>query len=347
MNEQRKTDNALLDNMDRFRMSRALGHVYVYLTRPVFERYGMAGETAIRQALRAFGRYRGQRWRKWHQEEGLPLNLESFITFVDIDSTRGCGGYNPETIIDPCYVEFQTTHCPLHEVCRENDFEHWGYIYCDEMHFEIMKVYQPKAIIEIHENLMKRDPGCHFYLMMPSLTPEDEIDRTPLRALAERNEKDPVGFTRFMLHREGIQVGMLYYFLARAVIDRFGAEGRSLVTESLQGMGARMGREIKANLEKAGLQTSWEAIWNNFPLAYKYAWGMKPEETGDERVFLAEMTGCPLAEVWGEIGDKELGPLYCRTIYPAIFRELSPAAEISTPRCQSKGDTACRFEFRI
>ena len=67
------------------------------LTKPVLEKYPREGEMAIRQGLRAFGRFRGERLRKWHNELGLPINMYSLITWWDIPSIRESGGIGEES----------------------------------------------------------------------------------------------------------------------------------------------------------------------------------------------------------------------------------------------------------
>jgi hypothetical protein len=342
-----KANMAEVEEMEKFLVSRVIGHMYMFLTKPVFEQFGMEGEKAIRKGLRTFGKFRGERIRKWHEEEGLPKNLESLMKFWDILSLRGCGGENPDLVITPYFGESITTHCPLHDVCREANFEHYGYVYCDEIHHEVVMAYHPKAIVEIHEDLMKGDAGCHFKFMMPQEMPEEQIDKSGLKALEKRVKENPVEFIRLMLKREGHVVGMLYHSISQAVIERFGQDGRAIVKSSLLEMGKKRGIELKEKLKKARIETTWGNICDHFDLAYKYAWEIHREDTSDDRLFVADVEYCPLAEIWNELGDRELGPIYCDNMYTAMFKELNGKAKIKIPQCISKGASKCRFEFKI
>lgn len=336
-----------VEDMRKFALSRAMGFIYLYLARPAIESWGMEGEKAIRKGLRNFGKHRGKRMRKWHDREGLPINVEALIKCWDILSVEGADAFNPETVMTPYFVEFTGDKCFLYNVCKEADWEHWGYLYCDEMHYECYRAYHPGIIVEIHENLMKGDSGCHFVQLMLPKTPEEQIDKSPLEALLKRFKENPVDFTRLMLQREGNHIANIYYWIATALIEKFGQEGRDMVESALVEMGKKRGQELKERLDRAGLEKTWANIWDNFDLAYKYAWKMKLEETADERSFVAKVEYCPLAEIWAELGDTELGPLYCDHTYGAIFKELNSGAKIKIPKCLSKGDKACRFEFRV
>jgi len=337
-----------LEDMERFLGTRVLGMVYLYLTKPVMEQFGMEGEKAIRKGLRALGKRRGERQRKWHEEEGLPRNIESQSNFWDILSHRSCGVINADRLVTPYYSNYYATRCPgMHDVCKEANFEHYGYMYCDEMHLEAAMAYHPKIILEIHENLMKGDAVCHFMKMMPPEIPEDKIDKSPLIALQNRIKENPIEFTRLMLKREPHVVGLLYYFISKEVIERFGKDGRAIVKSALIEMGKKRGSELKERLQKAELETKWENIWDHFDLAYKYAWKITRKDTSDDRAFVAEVEDCPLAEVWNELNDRELGPMYCDTVYRAMFQELNARTEIKISQCIAKGASTCKFEFRI
>ncbi|MEW6184252.1 MAG: L-2-amino-thiazoline-4-carboxylic acid hydrolase [Thermodesulfobacteriota bacterium] len=341
------TDTILLHDMERFVMSRAIGFIYLYPARAIIRRFGKEGEKAIRRACREFGKYRGERWKAWHMELGLPNNLESFATFNDTGSTQACGCFGPDMILTPYYTEFTAKHCPLHTTCQEQDFESEGYIYCDEMHLELLKGYNPAGVLEIHENLMKGDDGCHFMVVLPKERAEVQVDKSKIEAMLQEVRKNPVEYQRLMLKREGLFMGMLYYFITRTAIERFGREAQEAITASLLEMGKKRGQELKERLRKATTQPPWENIWDHFDLAYKYSWGMKQEKVSDDRSFQAIVESCPLAEIWKELGDKDIGPAYCDTQYTTMFKELNGQAEITIPRCLSKGDTQCRFEFRI
>ena len=62
---------------------------------------------------------------------------------------------------------------------------------------------------------------------------------------------------------------------------------------------------------------------------------------------LAEITYCPLAEVWKDLKDTEIGPMYCRTQYEATLKELGPEAEIEITQTMAEGARKCVLEFKL
>lgn len=325
-------------------MDRVFGLIYLHLTRPAFEKLGLEGERAVRNGLRAYGQFRGDRLRNWHLKEGLPINMESLLRYWDISSVRTSGCYADDAVFSPYYVEHPATNCSFFDVCKETDFTHYGYTYCDEIHQEICMAYQPRASVEIHENLMKGDSRCHFKWMMIPQLPEDKIDRSGYDRLEKRWKEAPLQKALFYLKKDVQVLGMLYYFLAKGLIEKFGEKGRTSVRVSLRELGHRRGMELKARLKEQGREPSLESIFADLP--YKYLWKMKLERpNGDLHVIVEH---CPLAEIWNDLGDKELGSMYCEIMYSSMLGQLLPRAEVRIATCMAKGEGSCRllFEFK-
>jgi hypothetical protein len=63
--------------------------------------------------------------------------------------------------------------------------------------------------------------------------------------------------------------------------------------------------------------------------------------------FVADVGSCPLAEIWNGLENKNIGPMYCDTMYTTMFKEiLNDQVKIKIPRCMTKGANKCRFEFK-
>ena len=207
--------------------------------------------------------------------------------------------------------------------------------------------YHPNAIVNIHECLMKGDEVCDFkYMMIPEI-PEEKIDRSGLEALEKKEKENPLEFAVFYLKRDTRDfIGNLYYCLADSLIKRFGEEGKRTVKSALIEIGRRRGRELKEKLKRAGLDMTWKNIFDNFDLPYKHVWKMKAEKS--DGTFEAQVEYCPLAELWNGLENKEVGPMFCETIYDHMFKELlGENAKIKIPQALAKGANRCKFEFKV
>ena len=96
-----------IKDINQLFVGRMLGSDLMFtLHAPLLHEFGFEGEKALRKGLRPYGRYRGERMRKWHESEGLPINLESTILFWDVSSIETCGCTGPGMIVEPYRLEF-------------------------------------------------------------------------------------------------------------------------------------------------------------------------------------------------------------------------------------------------
>jgi hypothetical protein len=257
------------------------------------------------------------------------------IRFWDILVVRVLGDI-ANMNLDPYFFEVNAPECVIHAVCKEASFEHYGYIFCEAMHPPLLQGYIPNAIFMLDKCLMLGDTLCHSKGIVPHQEgggPKKQIDRSIIESLEKKILDNPVEFTRFGLQGEARMIAMCYYFMAQAVIERFGQDGKEAMKASLIDMGAQRGKELKDKLEKAGAVTTWANIWDHFDLAYKYAWRMNIEKS-DDKLFMADVEYCPMAEIWGELGDEEIGSMYCDNMYTAMFKELNCVLSVSLHEIQ-------------
>ena len=321
-----------------FEVTSQWGYHYMYLARPVIEKYGKKGEVAVREGVRNLGVFRGRELKKWHEAEGLPLNMESFIRFWD------CGGkYLYETKYAPYEVLFQVPSCPMYEAWKDEGFEWFGYWLCDEMHQEITKTYNKDAIVEVHENLAKGDDFCDFHFMM---VPSGPTDRSSIEALNKKMEEQPEKYALRTLKQTVRCIGATYGFMAQAIVRHFGEDvGKDILIKANADLGEKRGRRIKERLEALGEPLTVKNIFEMFDFPYKRIWGIK--EVQSDGTYVAQADYCPFAEVWGEEGHLALGAFYCDAVYESLFRAFSKEADVRIPECLARKGNRCRFEFKL
>ncbi|MFX0203778.1 MAG: L-2-amino-thiazoline-4-carboxylic acid hydrolase [Candidatus Hodarchaeota archaeon] len=331
--------------IDLRRSLRVWAIVYFHFAKQIIEKLGTEGEKTLRRGLRAYAKFRGERLKELHKKQGLPINLETARRYWDLGMSPKSGTVDllPNTPIQ--HVRSKPTvdfGCPMYQVCKEGNFEHYGYIYCDEAHQEMFRAYNPNGVVEIHENIMKGDDFCGFDWLISEH--QGNIDRSVYKALEELEAKDPVGFAKTYLKGNARAMGVLYYFLSDALIKRFDKEGQRLVESALVEIGHRRGRELKETLAKAGLDVTWKSIFDNFDLPYKYVWNMQVKASNNH--FMADVDYCPLAELWNGLKNKQLGAMYCDIMYKAMFMELmGEESEIRVSSCMTKGAKKCKLEL--
>lgn len=311
-----------------------VGLFYMYIARPIFEKFGKKGEIAIRKGLRNYGYFRGEQMRKWHLQENIPINMESLQRYWD------CGYaymFLEEKIskgaqFSPYEVRQFEWKCPAYGMWEAENWTQFGYVYCDEIHQEITRGYHPKGVAEIHENLNKGDPRCTFVFIMP---PEENVDKSVYDSINKKIEDDPIAFGMNALKKTVIMVGSIYYYLAKAIVNDLGNEGKKTLVASLRDLGKKRAELIKETLRKSGKEVSLKNALDHFDLPYNLAWKISNEDK-------VVVHSCPLADLWKELGDKDLGALYCKNTYEPIFDALSIKAEVT--ECMMCGSDKCTIK---
>jgi len=327
------------------------GYYYMYLARPFLERkkFGMDGEVAIRRGLRAYGNIRGKWMRKWHTEEGLPIDVESIVRQWDSSSVilleKQHGSISRESECKPYHVYEKFAPCSIHDVWKEEGFEREGYMYCDELHQELAMGYHPNASVEIHQNLNKGDPYCDFTWTMPRESPEEEIDRSGYEKMQRRMREEPEQELLGSLKRQTRCDALLHSCLADSLIRQFGDRGEKLVRKALRELGSKEAERVKDKLKNAGKKLTPRNVLEGFDLAYGLLWKVNVDVS--DGVYKADVEYCPFAEVWKELNHEKLGLIYCEEMYGATFRHLAKAANARVTKCMMSGDSKCRLEFKM
>ncbi|GAG21899.1 unnamed protein product, partial [marine sediment metagenome] len=196
------------------------------------------------------------------------------------------------------------------------------------------------------------DPYCHFTWMMPPEIPEDEIDRSGYERMNKWFEEEHDEALLLYSKRDAQNIAILYYFLADEIIKRFGSEGMKIVEASLKEMGKMRGNALKWKLAKAGITLSVKNVFDNFDLPsyahnvpFNKIWKMNIESTNGKTTM--DVSYCPLAEIWQELGNKEIGYMFCKTQCESIFKELSSEAEVEIIQTIIEGANKCKLEFKI
>ena len=139
--------------------------MYYHFAKEMLDSFGKEGEEALRRAIRNYGKARGSRLKKRHEEQGLPINLRSLFTHYDLpghpETQKNRTVFEDEKLISFTYV------CPYERIWRAQGAEDIGLIYCEEFHHAMWQAYRSDLKVEIPELLTKDDPHCKFIVTQP------------------------------------------------------------------------------------------------------------------------------------------------------------------------------------
>jgi hypothetical protein len=105
------------------------------------------------------------------------------------------------------------------------------------------------------------------------------------------------------------RLAQLYIAFARTLVEELGREkGKSLIREAIFRYGQEIGKKIRERVEAEGQPLTMENFrkFSDLPsLAFS------PHSFDTEGGRVARIDHCVLASVWKELGEEELGRLYC------------------------------------
>jgi len=141
-------------------------------------------------------------------------------------------------------------------------------------------------------------------------------------------------------------MAMLYYFMAREIVDSDGEEkGRGIIRRAISKFGRYRGAKIRENVDAKGLAANLENLVKYYDLpASKVA-------ESDVRVTPSdyeEVTRhCTFAEVWTALGAGSLGPMYCEqdfALAEGFNKDIkcSRASNMMEPGC-----SICELKMRL
>ncbi len=156
------------------------------------------------------------------------------------------------------------------------------------------------------------------------------------RTVREDESLDPVSPYTIM--------AKLFAHLAKAVVDRFGEEGKEAILEGVRAFGEERGRDIARRAAARGLPNDIGNYLPNYDMGrsdlFEYETIYHPKEI--EQTF----TRCAFGDQWKKDGMEEYGILYCQAIDPAIARGYNPNFEVEHDRYLLK-EGVCHFRFRM
>jgi hypothetical protein len=139
--------------------------MYYTFAKEMVDSFGEEGMEALIRAVKNYGKARGERLRKRHEEEGRPINLKSLFEHYDLPGHPGTEKTRTH-FTDDKLISY-TYKCPYEQVWRANDGTELGLVYCQYFHHAFWQSYRSNIDVQIPDILTKDDPHCLFLVTQP------------------------------------------------------------------------------------------------------------------------------------------------------------------------------------
>jgi len=145
------------------------------------------------------------------------------------------------------------------------------------------------------------------------------------------------------VRRVCVRLGLLHLAFASTLIEELGEEkGKQLILKAIKDYGIRIGEQVKANAAARGRDNDLANYKEDLPLYGMHDGAETVEVDGEKR---RRAYGCVMGKVWNELGQGELGRLYCY-VDPAKYMAFNPNFKLCHVKALPDGDECCELVVR-
>lgn len=112
---------------------------------------------------------------------------------------------------------------------------------------------------------------------------------------------------------------LLYSFLGRSLISRFGKDGERALREATRRYGRDRGETLRKKHEALGVKVNMQSLFTICsdlppdPRFRRELQELNPEERVSHTLF------CPMSDIWRQYGERYIGRIYCEEFHPACY----------------------------
>ncbi|MBI2979520.1 MAG: L-2-amino-thiazoline-4-carboxylic acid hydrolase [Chloroflexi bacterium] len=161
--------------------------------------------------------------------------------------------------------------------------------------------------------------------------------------MAEKEKTVPLEEAKEQVRKVCARLGLLHIAFARTLVNELGEKkGKELILKAIKDYGVRIGEEARAAATARGLDNSPANFKSDLPLYGMHDGGEAVKVGGETR---RRAYGCVMGKVWNELGEGELGRLYCY-VDPAKYMAFNPDFKLAHVKALPDGDEYCELVVR-
>lgn len=143
--------------------------------------------------------------------------------------------------------------------------------------------------------------------------------------------------------------GALYMFIAREVIRIWDATGEQIIREGVRGIGRERGSALRDKHKREGKPLNLKTLMLDWDGPLISTWIFNGEGYLSEGTWHQDCRYCPYADVWGEFGKEglDLGLLYDVELHTTMYQTYHPGTIVRWEALKTRGDHLCKFRFAI
>ena len=136
--------------------------------------------------------------------------------------------------------------------------------------------------------------------------------------------------------------GLMYYHLAREMIESFGDDGEKALRRAIRNYGHERGARLRKRHEEMGLPINIKSLFTHYDLP-THPGDVRRREILKDDELLSYILVCPYQKLWAAHGGNDIGKIYCEEFHQAMWEAYRDDIVVEIPEILTKGDEHCRF----
>ncbi|QEE15164.1 L-2-amino-thiazoline-4-carboxylic acid hydrolase [Promethearchaeum syntrophicum] len=207
--------------------------LFGYIAKEIISSYDQKGIYALKQAIRRYGKERGQRMAQRAIFNGDELSMENFLAYGE-----WIPGSEPMVSTVVKTTPNLITHiqrCPWVDAWNQENLLEFGKIYCSVIDEALVNGFNSDLTLKIHSTLSFGDNNCEFEYCNVALTPEVQ------KSIDEK--KIQLGKSR--LKSWEYHTAHLYFTLLNELQKEFGEDVKTIVINALAKFAKNFGQNLQ------------------------------------------------------------------------------------------------------
>ncbi len=210
--------------------------LFGFIAKEIISSCDQVGINALKQAVRRYGKERGQRMAQRAILHGDKLTMENYLAYGEWISGSEPMVSNVVKIAPNLITHVQ--RCPWVDAWKKENILEFGKIYCAEIDEALLEGFNPNLTLKIHSTLSFGAKYCEFEYCNVALTP------TVQKFIDEKKAR--LGKSRIKSWE--YHTAHLYYTLLNELQKECGEDGKTAVIHALARFGKKFGQNFQHTL---------------------------------------------------------------------------------------------------
>jgi hypothetical protein len=330
--------------------------MYGFLAREISETLGMEdADFLLREAVKDFGRYRGNDMRREVERRGLPLDVQRLMAYWDLPSLEESWEMQHKDK-SPHYEGYDLPGCPFHDYLRDLCPQQLSVLMCEEVHVAVAKEFNPEIDVWYPSLLTRGQTRCLFRFSM-TLDASDRAARQAERLRAEaaaegrtlEGEKEPGMTDPETTYQMMARLFCLFYHsIVNELLRGLGQDQtEDIVRRAMRKWGAWRGSDMAQDHKDRGWKLDVETFVTYYDdLAAGAAW-VAENVTLATNEHSMDIVQSAYADYFDRFGTGRFAAMLWEEALPAQAKAYNPDMEVSTPSLLERGDDVTRIRYSM